>query len=465
MGASTHWESVRDAVRDLKATDDPVALLGAHMHSQTHVAEAPAAPRSMHRANSDPSISPPKRPQRPQRAPVRGGLLSVANAAMDSKVQVDHYARLEADDDARERNHWFLPYKLMMREVERARGEHSWQCQLVHWLHSPLVSTALIVLLLIDVTVIFVELFLEGSYPACDLVRHEAVSCCAAPGDAAHHAAELLVDHPLHHAAELFVDHAARLLHADEHHADEHHGASHGASHGGGGACAEPWLVPMPANGVYCDPHEHSFVHQLETYFSLVTVTILGVFEAELLGLLLALDKLFFRSLLHIADLMVISASFGLQLYIYVVRTRAEAGGVGADGAVTLLPDDIQSLILFSRCWRFVRVGHGIATSINDILRARKQALHESVEEMREALALLEREISAHDKLVEKTMAERTLDQAGGPPPNGHSTPKASQSHAARRTSAQLPSLQHSSTGALQRAHKTLDRLAQQAAY
>ena len=50
-------------------------------------------------------------------------------------------------------------------------------------------------------------------------------------------------------------------------------------------------------------------------------------------------------------------------------QPSAAAASAGMSAATQR--EDIQNLVLFSRCWRFVRVGHGIATSINDIVRAK----------------------------------------------------------------------------------------------
>ena len=229
--------------------------------------------------------------------------------------------------------------------------------------------------------VIFAELFLEGTYPVCSIILRDAISCCAASGyDAISQGGGHGSDgygHGSHDA------HRALSLHA--------HDVGHAPT-------CEAGLIAQPDNGVYCDPHAHAWVHQLETWFSLVTVFVLAVFEAELLGLLCALDGLFFRSALHIFDLVVISLSLVLQLYIYVVRWRGATsdllmGGDGDPEAKAILPDDIQGLILFSRCWRFVRVGHGISTSITDMVRSKQVELHSTVEELKSSLRQVESEI------------------------------------------------------------------------
>uniref|UniRef100_A0A7S2GE72 Uncharacterized protein n=1 Tax=Haptolina brevifila TaxID=156173 RepID=A0A7S2GE72_9EUKA len=67
---------------------------------------------------------------------------------------------------------------------------------------------------------------------------------------------------------------------------------------------------------------------------------------------------------------------------------------MGGSNLGSLQPDDIQELILFSRGWRFVRVGHGIATSVNDMVRSKQQELTTTVSELKAALRQLEGELA-----------------------------------------------------------------------
>ena len=77
------------------------------------------------------------------------GLAGIAKAALHSKVSVEHEVQQEAKEDAFAESHFFLSYKLMMREVHKRRGDHSWQSRVVKAIHSPLASTILISLLLV----------------------------------------------------------------------------------------------------------------------------------------------------------------------------------------------------------------------------------------------------------------------------------------------------------------------------
>jgi hypothetical protein len=216
-------------------------------------------------------------------------------------------------------------------------------------------------------------------------------------------------------------------------------------------------------------------------------VLILAIFEAELIGLLMALDSLFFRSRLHLFDLVVITSSFILQLYIYLVRQTDAFGAptVHLPGADQLGPeavvstDDIQGLILFSRAWRFVRVGHGIATSINNNVRAKQEEMAHGVEEMRQALLLLESEIRQQDKKNHEELAQE--QKASHASHASHSSNSARAAHAAHAPAAAPPTPPgpkrrgsclakpgaqvHAEHSGLLKAHAVLDQLASLAKY
>ena len=478
--------------------------------------------------------------------PAKGGLMAVAKEALSSKVSVEHHAREEELEDWEVDHNCFLSYRLMMREVTRRHGSNSWRVHVVNTLHSPFANTTLIVLLLLDVTVVFAELFLEGVYPGCEIIKRDAVSCCAAAAGPSFH--------PIEHIVNAATDDWATTMSAPslfDDHADAAHRMLSSSSAGACGAGLDVFAM----NGVYCDPHHHEWVHKLETSFSLITVCILGVFELELLLLLSALGpRLFFRSLLHIFDLFVISSSFGLQVYIYLMRAKADAQehaeaaahgsslhapddayisdlsshGVAAtiqstvqglllNATSTMLQagqelltqvdfhhsadlvanasrsllrmaetqagqeaiDDIQGLILFSRCWRFVRVGHGIATSINDIVRQRQQKLHETVKEMQQALRELEHEISAQARTAAHQIAHaapsacptalehRTSMSLSAPDDKPRPLHGAAGHHNVPTTASKLQQLkeQHDVGHSLHKVHEVLEKMEKQSEY
>ena len=102
---------------------------------------------------------------------------------------------------------------------------------------------------------------------------------------------------------------------------------------------------------------------------------------------------LFVRSQGYILDVVVVSLSLTLQWYVLMVElgihdplglaaaasaaavseglTPGEAKAAAAAEAVATI-EELQSIVLFARCWRFIRVGHGIATSMHDMMHATK---------------------------------------------------------------------------------------------
>jgi len=269
-----------------------------------------------------------------------------------------HSGRREDERQQAISSRFWLSGKLMMSAVSTKHGHDSWQARLVYRLQSQPVQISLIVLLLLDVLCIFAELFLEAEYPACSTLRRRATSCCALDADS--------------HAA------LAAPMDSFPHETSAHHGAHF---HGVLGSCSAP-LVEAAGNHVRC--LEQGAAHHAHGLLSLGSLAVLTIFEAELLLLVAALGPLFLRSWAYILDLIIITASLGIGLFIHQSRTHA----MGQDDAALL--EDLQGVILFSRCWRFVRVGHGIAIAMHDLLHASKVELQHKLEELRAAVHAME---------------------------------------------------------------------------
>ena len=62
--------------------------------------------------------------------------------------------------------------------VDVVHGEDSWEAKVLHVLHSKTCQYTLMGLLLLDVVILFVELFLGAQYPACTFIIRDAISCC-----------------------------------------------------------------------------------------------------------------------------------------------------------------------------------------------------------------------------------------------------------------------------------------------
>ena len=67
--------------------------------------------------------------------------------------------------------------------------------------------------------------------------------------------------------------------------------------------------------------------------------------------------------------------------------------------------EELQGFIMVARCWRFVRVGHGIALSMHDLLQASQVELQHKIDALRQALHVME----ANDR-----MAGRAPNQYAG---------------------------------------------------
>ena len=199
-----------------------------------------------------------------------------------------------------------------------------WRARLHTAIERPAVQLLLAALLAIDLFSIFAELFLEAEHPTCGKIK--ANVCCGAPPHA--HAGggggleHLMVAGPV----------------------AGHHGAAAPcpATWGDGGACA----ATLARLGVACVPPAPA-LHTAHTALFFATVAILGVFELELLLLVVALGPArFFTHALYVVDFVVVNASIALEWRLHDDSNDDGSAAVG--------------LLVLVRVWRFVRIGHGI---------------------------------------------------------------------------------------------------------
>eukprot|EP00325_Prymnesiales_sp_UTEX-LB-985_P010346 CAMPEP_0174712644 /NCGR_PEP_ID=MMETSP1094-20130205/13575_1 /TAXON_ID=156173 /ORGANISM="Chrysochromulina brevifilum, Strain UTEX LB 985" /LENGTH=220 /DNA_ID=CAMNT_0015911733 /DNA_START=131 /DNA_END=789 /DNA_ORIENTATION=- len=169
-------------------------------------------------------------------------------------------------------------------ELEKRRGKHSWQAQVVHVLHAPKLQVFFIVLLLLDVMIVFVELFLDAEYPRCYLIERDATSCCNIS------AIEGRSDHRFLQE----IEYSHRFLASGSSAADDgHHDSGHHA-------LCEPYAIGMKAD---CDTHKHAVVHELHVVLYACSVSILAVFAVELILLLVSLGSQFWYNLMYVIDI------------------------------------------------------------------------------------------------------------------------------------------------------------------
>ena len=96
-----------------------------------------------------------------------------------------------------------------------------------------------------------------------------------------------------------------------------------------------------------CDVHKHEAIHSLHNVLFSITIVILGTFMVELLVLIAALGpRSFFSNLFYSIDFGVVLVSLILESFFFHHGAEALQALVG--------------LVVFARCWRFVRIGHGL---------------------------------------------------------------------------------------------------------
>ena len=221
--------------------------------------------------------------------------------------------------------------------VDVVHGEDSWEAKVLHALHSKTVQYTLMGLLLFDVVILFVELFLAAQYPACIFIVRDAISCCpitvADVTEEGHRRlgeSSATCETGLEAAGDL---HMLRSL-AETAAGEEHHAICEAG-------------VDTPQCQAGCDSHKYDGVHVAHTALFFTTITILTIFMVELILLIVCLKpRVFFRKSFYVLDLLIVSVSLGLESFFYAADDEALQSLIG--------------VIVLARCWRFVRIGHGL---------------------------------------------------------------------------------------------------------
>jgi len=136
-------------------------------------------------------------------------------------------------------------------------GGHGWRDRLLHIVHSKRVEAIMALLLIIDILVVFIELYLSAEYPDCSIVQRDAFCC--------------------------------------------------------NGKKLECNLQQQRPAG--CDPHKHHDLHWMHEALGGTTIAILSLFMLELFILIITLGPMkFFSNILHVLELLVVSISMILEL-------------------------------------------------------------------------------------------------------------------------------------------------------
>jgi len=187
-------------------------------------------------------------------------------------------------------------------------GESSWRTRALEVLHSNTLEFALVASLLLDVAILFAEIFLQAIFPGCDIIERDAVSCCPSAVESGN---------------------GFRLL---------------------AGSKDEELCPPAYFEGsvVSCDEAKWQHVHVAEDILFYITIAILSLFMIELtVSMVVLTPRVFLRQFFFLVDFVVTTVSLVLELVFYFVKE---------DVSVTSL----VGLLVIIRIWRFIRIGHGL---------------------------------------------------------------------------------------------------------
>lgn len=223
--------------------------------------------------------------------------------------------------------------------VEEHHGSESWRMKVLEFIHQKWVQYTLMSLLVLDVLLLFIELLLLTQFPMCAIIERDCISCC--PGS----------DYNT-------TDDGHRTLRFLSGEDDEHHD----------GICEAGLQADYDTGG--CDPHKWHAVHTIELVIFSLTLVILSLFFIELNLEMIALHpNIFFRQFFYALDYFIVGVSLVLEISLYFLDQETLATFVG--------------LLVFTRIWRFVRIGHGIVEVTSELT-------HQKYEELLVYTAVLE---------------------------------------------------------------------------
>lgn len=245
---------------------------------------------------------------------------------------------------------WVFPrHKAEQVHIRQENGEESWQFRTLKFLHSRKVQYTLMALLLLDVMILFIELFLQATFPHCLIIERDAISCCPVSG-------------------------GTRFLASDE------------------DICEPPYHVTDYQAG--CDGHKWHVVHTIEIVLFSFTLAILTTFLLENLAMMVVITPtVYFRHFGYVLDLSIVSLSISLEVTLKAMDH---------DNLSTL-----AGLLILARCWRFVRISHGLVEVTAEFGDHKHQKLLAYTEELEDALR-------RHNLPVPNTESIRLLHGSNG---------------------------------------------------
>lgn len=236
--------------------------------------------------------------------------------------------------------------------AEKTHGRGHWKVAVLKFIHSETVQNILTVLLIADVIILFIELYLVGTYPPCRIIERDAISCCAPP--------DSYLNATTTEESAAGHEHLLRFLAGGEQGDDGHHNL-----------CAYP-AVESHEFEATCDTHKWSTVHKVEGILFILTITILSIFFVELMTMVVVLGKSFFKQFFYVLDLFIVTTSLSLEIAFAIIHEDYLIAMTG--------------ILLFGRIWRFVRIGHGLIEVTAEYAAKDKKVLLEYAEELENML-------------------------------------------------------------------------------
>jgi len=264
--------------------------------------------------------------------------------------------------------------------VEERYGKHSWQARTVHFLHSRTLQLIFSVLLMVDVAAVVVELFLEAHFPSCHFVVRDAVNCCPAVVEKVAAAANATI--------------TFRRL---------------GGGHGHHDICAAGF-APFEGTPAGCDEHKWETVHMLHEVCFCITVAVLSTFLIELLILMYIEFTHFWHTPLYVLDLVIVVGTLTLEFFHRSEFVHAF---------------DPAKLLILARCWRFIRIGHGLVMETHGHGEKEAKELKMKCKELHGKLKKLSVKLEQARSLQASTSAGTTaLTLDSGSPADSPTKPK-----------------------------------------
>jgi hypothetical protein len=177
------------------------------------------------------------------------------------------------------------------------------------------VSIMNIMILLLDVLILFIELFLQATFPSCHIIERDAISCCPA-SERGLESSDLHCNETSQGADAGSEAHDFRRFLLESSSATGEHTEEHGHHN----LCAFPSVESHEYNAV-CDPHKYSAVHTTEKALFGCTVFILSTLLVELIIMMIVVKKAFFTQFSYVLDSFIVVTSLAMEITFQILES------------------------------------------------------------------------------------------------------------------------------------------------